>query len=174
MRTLRALAPLLLACTAALAHVDDPAGNGAAFDVSVTARLDPEGHRIDASATIAVDWSTAPPVVKLRRDLAVREVLLDGELVKFVVEPEPSGALAVLRVLPEKAPKGPARLTVRYGGTLYQPPSVAQFSRERIADQTDGTIQAEGIYLAPESGWYPRAFPETTPRKLMPHKPKKL
>jgi hypothetical protein len=160
MRPAAAFLLAFAASGAALAHVDDPAAEGASFDVSVTARLDPASHRIDASTTLAVDWSAGPPVVKLRRDLAVREVLLEGDLVKFSIEPDAEGALAVLRVAPEKPPSGPARLTVRYGGTILDPPSVAQFSRERIADQTDGTIQEEGIYLAPECGWYPRVVPE--------------
>src|SRR5262245_9120394 len=156
-----ALLLVLACCGTARAHIDDPAAEAASFDVAVTARLDPASHRIDASAALAVDWSAAPPVVKLRKDRAVREVLLDGDLVKYSLEPDAEGALATLRVAPEKPPEGAARITVRYGGTILGPPAVAQFSRERIADQTDGTIQPEGVYLAPESGWYPRVVPES-------------
>ena len=48
-------------------------------------------------------------------------------------------------------------VTVVYSGQLNEAPSVSQFSREYIADQTAGIISEAGSFLAPESFWYPRA-----------------
>jgi hypothetical protein len=148
------LALVLLALPApALAHTNEAFQDP--FDLSVVAKLDPKSHRIDASAALVVPWVDPPPLVKLRRDLAVREVLLDGQAVTFTFEPDAEGRLGTLRVRPDTPPAQTVRLTIRYGGVIHEPPAVAQFSRERIADQTEGTIQEEGIYLAPASGWYP-------------------
>src|SRR5262245_61243725 len=124
MRSLEA-ALLLLACSGpALAHTSDVPEDTSAFDVAVVARLDPATHRIDASATLTLDWAATQPVVTLRKDLAIREVLLDGELVKFSFEPEGESRLATLRLRPERQPAGKTRLTVRYGGTILSPPTV--------------------------------------------------
>jgi len=89
--------------------------------------------------------------------LDVSEVLRDGERVAFEEVPiEDGGKLSRLSVRPERRAEGVHRYSIRYAGVLHDPPKVAQFSRERIADQTDGTIQPEGVFLSPEAGWYPR------------------
>lgn len=47
------------------------------------------------------------------------------------------------------------RLSVHYSGVLYDTVEAAAFSRMQIADQTIGLIGEEGIYLSPESNYYP-------------------
>ena len=124
---------------------------------SIVARLDPAIHRIEATAVVDLDAGTgAAPVFELSARLPVKEALCDGERVAFDVAPaEGDSGPSRLTLRPDG--KGPKRCTIRYAGEIHDPPRVASFSRERIADQTSGTIEPSGVFLSPDSRWYPRA-----------------
>ena len=126
--------------------------------IDIVARLDPETHRIEAQATVPMEGASPAPVVfTLSSRLQVSEILCDGESVKFdVAASKEDPKLSQVTVRACRA------YSLRYSGAIEEPPAVAQFSRDRIADQTSGTIEARGVFLAPESGWYPRA--STAPR----------
>ena len=58
--------------------------------------------------------------------------------------------------LPGKlSPPDVIQAEVSYSLTLYDVPKVPTFSRESIADESAGIIGEEGIFLSPESRWYP-------------------
>lgn len=51
---------------------------------------------------------------------------------------------------------GEHTLILNYEGKLFEAPKTSQFSREYIANQTAGIISEQGVFLSPESFWYPR------------------
>lgn len=126
--------------------------------IEIVVRIDPAIHRIEASATVPVETPASGEVVfELASSLEVSQVLRDGDRVAFeVTQVEGSSGLSRVAVRARDRAAGTHRYTLRYAGTIHAPPTVAQFSRERIADQTAGTIQEEGVFLSPEAGWYPR------------------
>lgn len=63
------------------------------------------------------------------------------------------------------------KITVHYKGFLYDKVSAASFSRVNIADQTIGLIGEEGIYLSPESIYYPWAGEEMSRFAVTTHTP---
>ncbi len=124
----------------------------------LVARCDPEAHRIEATATLVLrDMGAGEPTFELNPGLTVREIRLDGERAPFESAPpaKEHGKSRVTVRLPDKR-EGAHRYAITYDGTIFDPPRVAEFSRERVADQTEGTIQAEGVFLSPDAGWYPR------------------
>ncbi len=137
----------------------------------VVARLDPAIHRLEATAVVATtDARATAPVFEINARLQVREVACDGKRVAFEVAPaEGDASMSHVTLHPEG--EAPRRCIFRYEGEIHDPPRVAQFSRERIADQTRGTIQSEGVFLAPESGWYPRASRSPASFRLEVHLP---
>lgn len=127
-----------------------------ALDLEV--RIDPEAHRIEATAVLDVEAPDPADVAfELHPGLAVLAVEEDGAGAPFRMEPTSADRKkpAVVVRLDGKG-EGPRRLVFRYAGTIHEPPAVARFSRERIADQTEGTIQAEGVFLSAAAAWYPR------------------
>ena len=46
-------------------------------------------------------------------------------------------------------------VSVKYSGIVYDSLGTAEFSRTNIADQTNGIVGEEGIYLSPEYAYYP-------------------
>ncbi len=124
---------------------------------SIVARLDPAIHRIEATAAVSLDGEGgAAPVFEISARLAVTEALCDGERVAFEVAPSEGDPL-LSRLTLRPGSRAPKRCSIRYAGEIHDPPSVASFSRETIADQTTGTIEPSGVFLSPDSGWYPRA-----------------
>jgi hypothetical protein len=125
------------------------------------ARLDPETHRIEAVASVVVSGGSDPAVFEVAAALRFEEVSIDGRRVAFEVEAIPADP-KLARVTVRGAAGGTAsrRFTFRYAGTIHDPPQVARFSRNQVADQTRGTIQPEGVFLMPDAGWYPRATRE--------------
>ncbi len=124
----------------------------------IVARLAPDMHRIEATASMDLE-TTGPnePAFELNGGIVVREVRMDGKDVPIrVTPPAAKGGKARVTIEPPARP-GMHRCEVRYEGSIFDPPSVAQFSRDRIADQSEGTIQGEGVFLSPSSGWYPRS-----------------
>jgi aminopeptidase N len=149
-----------------LAAKAPPAPAAPTIDISV--RIDPGAHRIEATVSMDLeDAALGAPVFGIHPGLTVRKVLVDGKAARFdVTPPAEKGGKARLAVQPAAPKPGSRRYVVRYDGAIFDPPSVAQFSRERIADQSEGTIQAEGVFLAPSSAWYPThaVVPGTTMR----------
>jgi aminopeptidase N len=147
--------PLAILSAPSFAAHEPPAPASPTVDIS--ARLDPGKHRIEATVSMILESVTAGETLfDLHPGLTVRKVLVDGKAAKFDVTPaaekDGKGRLAVHLAAPGTFRH---RFTVRYDGGIFDPPSVAQFSRERIADQSEGTIQAEGVFLAPTAAWYP-------------------
>jgi len=143
-----------LALLPALALAASP---GQPARTEIQARLDPAIHRIEASAVLVVEGEGgSAPDFELSARLRVQEVLCDGDRVAFDVVPsEKDPGMSRIRLRPKG--RAPQHCTIRYAGEIHDPPRVASFSRERIADQTTGTIEPAGVFLSPDSGWYPRA-----------------
>ena len=134
------------------------AGSEAGRGLDLEVRIEPEAHRIEATARLDVAVPGAGEIAfELHPGLAVSAVEADGAGVPFRTEPASADRKkpAVLVRLDGKG-GGVRRLVFRYAGTIHEPPAVARFSRERIADQTEGTIQAEGAFLSSSAAWYPR------------------
>jgi len=122
----------------------------------ISAEVDPVAHRLAATASITLP-PAAEPSFRLSSKLVVEEVRVDGERAAFdtvPVEGEKNVSRLVVHGAKRSAPE--RRYSFKYAGEIFAPPQVAGFSREQIADETDGTIQPEGVFLAPEAAWYPR------------------
>ncbi len=48
-------------------------------------------------------------------------------------------------------------IDISYSAVLYQDVNQAEFSREKIAMEVNGTISEEGVFLSPSGGFYPMA-----------------
>ncbi|MBK1644110.1 peptidase M28 [Thiocapsa imhoffii] len=66
------------------------------------------------------------------------------------------GHLALYRLLRQ----GPGPMTLSYGGRIQHPREQIDEGMGRAREWSRGTIDAEGVFLAGGSGWYPR-IPET-------------
>ncbi len=154
----RVLLSLVLAAVSAVVVAAETPAAPAAPSLRIAAKLTPDAHRIEATASMELrDMGPNEPVFELHPGLTVREILVDGDPVPVDVTTQAGkGGRARVAVRLAAARPGSHRYDVRYDGAIFDPPSVAQFSRERIADQSEGTIQAEGVFLAPTSAWYPR------------------
>lgn len=123
----------------------------------ILVRLDPEIHRMEATAVLHRPGpEPESQVFEISARLTVKEVRADGEKVAFEVAPQDGDSLSRITVRSGKPSATGRRYTFTYEGEIHDPPKVAQFSREQIADQTKGTIQSEGVFLTPDAGWYPR------------------
>lgn len=57
---------------------------------------------------------------------------------------------------------GQHSVSIKYTGTLYDIPKASEFSREYVANQTSGIISQEGVFLSPDSFWYPQGDEDMT------------
>ncbi|HBB40952.1 MAG: hypothetical protein COW73_05215 [Nitrospirae bacterium CG18_big_fil_WC_8_21_14_2_50_70_55] len=107
----------------------------------ITARLDPAGHRLEA--TDRITGLTSPHLaLLLAPTLAVAAVEGAASWRR-----DPSGPLLL------DGPGG--EVVVRYAGTLFDPPRPSGHIRFVAGDATGGTISPEGVFLDGGSGWYP-------------------
>jgi hypothetical protein len=133
-------------------------GGDVSGSIEIDVRCEPDAHRIEGTAVLTLrDLGAGEPVFELHPGLTVEGVEIDGSSVPFETTPGAGdGSSATIAIRTAKPLPGVHRVSVTYRGTIHEPPRVAQFSREFIADQTKGTIQSEGVFLAPAGAWYPR------------------
>jgi len=113
----------------------------------ITATLTPADHAIVASDRIEL-----PAPVAERLTLRLSPDLIVDDLGGAVGWHREGNALVV------EAPG--TQVTVRYHGTLFDPPRPSGHLRFVAGDLTGGTIGPEGVYLDGGSGWYPEPTPD--------------
>jgi len=117
-----------------------------AYDLQV--HLEPDDHRLRATATLALTGPTLP-VLRLAPQARIEAVTVDG------VGAAHAFSRGELR-LTGKAPAGPLRLQVRYSAVFNDPIPQRPLNTDNPGFGVDGTILPEGTFLLPGSGWYPQ------------------
>ena len=174
MTVLRALAVLVLlhgpGCASLSPSIptkpDAPAFRLLRHDMQVT--LDPASHRmrgVDRVTIRAGDEDLREIIVTLNTSLVVAWVSREGTLLPFFPRPlppssEPDARRAhqiVVRLDRPAAAGGTFALDFDYAGEINDPPKEPRHLRFVTPSETSGHIGPEGVYIGPETYWYPDA-----------------
>jgi len=136
----------------------------------ISIELFPGDHTFKASDEMLIKNQGKFISLNLNRDFKIKSVMLDGKKAEFQFDKDAYknrlkklhddnvdsdfSRAGILKIYLKK--KGEHTVIVDYEGLLYEEPSASQFSREYIANQTSGIISEQGVFLSPESFWYPR------------------
>ena len=136
----------------------------------ITAELFPGSHSLQVTDEMIISSIDREIHLYLNADFNVASVTIDQKEVPFTFSPigdknssqmseknNPAEVFALAGRLTISAEPGVHSLMVRYSGKLFDKPSTGQYSREYVANQSSGIIDAEGTFLSPECFWYPRA-----------------
>ena len=136
------------------------AQGGEILSHTITARLDISRHFLDATDQIKVgalrkNTNEKPFSFVLASSLKIVQITIEpgGRALSWSIENTSQGQL-VSPMLPAGL-KFPFSLKVHYQGEIYDPVQRAGSLGFLRGDQTRGIIGNEGVYLSPESGWYP-------------------
>lgn len=174
MTVLRALAVLVLlqgpGCTALSSPVP-PKSNAPVFsllrhDIRVT--IDPATHRMRGLDRVTIKTGNRGAreiAVTLNKALVVAWVSREGTLLPFSPRPLPpsteldaSRAHQIVVRLDRPAAAGETfALDFDYAGEINDPPKEPRHLRFVTPSETSGHIGAEGVYIGPETYWYPDA-----------------
>ena len=116
-------------------------------DAQVT--LQPAEGRIEIEDTLTLPEGCQAPVLRLHEGL---EPQIDGGTVS---EQRRVDGFDVVSVSVSPAEGRPARITVRARGRIVHPPQQVATEHQRSFQESIGTIEARGVYLAPETGFLP-------------------
>ena len=128
----------------------------------------PATHTLTASDEMTLQENSGELCLYLNKTFTVLAVSVNGKEVAFrfdvdaVLGDKPlhdDNAAADFRragLLHISRPLQARTVTVTYSGALNEEPTLSQFSRETIVDQTAGLITDSGSFLSPASFWYPR------------------
>jgi len=174
MTALRALAAFVLlqslGCAALFPSLptkpDAPAFSLLRHDIQVT--IDPASHRmrgLDRVTIKAGDWELREIAVTLNQSLVVAWVSREGTLLPFSPRPlppssEPDARRAHQIVVRLDRPAAAAEtfaLDFDYAGEINDPPKEPRHLRFVTPSETSGHIGPEGVYIGPETYWYPDA-----------------
>ncbi len=157
-------------------------------------------HKIDVTLSVAthrlsaIDDITVAPAPNmqqltffLNRNLRVNAVRVNGEPVLFRLHPKfsPQAVLHKIRkdaqefyanaqLLQINLPPhgtGNWRVTVAYEGKIFDPPHVPAYARDAAAVETHGVIDTAGVFLGPESHWFPEAEQSLSSHEVVTHTP---
>ncbi len=131
--------------------------------------IHPDIHQLDAVDQLTVKSTLSGMYTLLiGSNFEIEQVLLDGEVLLYdVVSPENlvdykdefdgdedflEGAKGIRCHIEDKKKH---ILEVHYRGIVYDTLQVPEYSRGTLAEETTGIIGDEGVFLSPETHWYP-------------------
>lgn len=145
---------VVLPCLISLSTWGAPRGNAGEltrFDIEVA--FSPVEHGIKGKVSVGLPQSAAGEVrFLLHKDLDP-VVITPGAAIVGESPVEESSWLRSYRV---SVPVGVKEIAMRYTGRIYHPLDAYGQELSRGVRSSPGLILEEGIYLAGESGWYPR------------------
>ncbi|MBP7148675.1 MAG: hypothetical protein KBD01_14145 [Acidobacteria bacterium] len=146
------LAALLLAAGAAV-----QAAEIARHELHVS--VDPAGRVVRGEALLEVPRPGSEVELRLGTPYRVDAVALlrerGGER-RLVAQPGPvAEGRKSWRVRLGRRAEGPLRLRVAWSGQPPALPEDVRFNRDEVVNLPEGYLAAEGMFLSPESGWYP-------------------
>ncbi|NOY77727.1 MAG: M1 family metallopeptidase [Calditrichaeota bacterium] len=100
------------------------------------------------------EFSVESVLHKIRKD--TRDFYSNAQLLEI---PLPPHLLGVFRV------------KITYTGKIYDPPHVPAYSRDAAAVETRGVIGEKGVFLGPESHWFPEAESSLASHEVITHTP---
>ncbi len=178
-----ALIPIIVAFFLAC-RADQQNGIVRVTHYDLTARLNTTAHRLVATATMAVETANRSDhgFLLLNRDFKITRLLFDGSETKYEFHPISTALLNSLQKTPDLETSldqaaalvislpATAKLTheisIGYQGRVYDPPHVPKYLRSDEAIATNGVIGNEGIFLAPETHWYPHPVTYLAPHRV--------
>ena len=153
----------------------------------IEATLSAQKHTLEATDRILIKKTPGleKVVLFLNKNLRVTSVQLQGQTASFRAIPKFSvkavlhkirkdtrgfysnAQLLEISLPPHLADVFPVKIS--YTGKIYDPPHVPAYSRDAAAVETRGVIGEKGVFLGPESHWFPEAESSLTSHEVITH-----
>lgn len=139
-------------------------------DHDMAVEFEPSTHMLKVTDTITIAGDGRSLVAILNKGFSIERIAAGGVELPFRwASEQETGEIVAQLGWPEDALEGNAgllvvdlpvgvpalpKLTLSYGGEVYDKKMEAAFGRESISAQTTGLIGEEGVYVAPSTYWY--------------------